>query len=226
MKKGTEQFYDEISGSYSDSIMLLVPHYEEMLNLMFEYLPPDLSPSTILELGCGTGNLTRLIAERYPKAQIKAVDLSAENIRQCKEQKISSRIEYIKSDFRSLDILRESVNLIISSISIHHLTNRDKEKLFYASYSWLKPKGILTFSDQFRGETDFLYQKHMSRWKEFAQENGVSAEAWDMWMKHQDEQDFHAPLLSHVQWLKAAGFKTVDCTWRNLLWSILQAHKK
>ena len=226
MNKQTEQFYNEISGRYTDSIARLVPHYDEMLELIFEYLPQDISPITVLELGCGTGNLTSMIAERFPKAQIKAVDISAENIRLCKERKISSRVEYIKSDFRSLDILRESVSLIISSISIHHLANREKEKLFYATYSWLKPKGILTFSDQFRGATEFLYQKHILKWKEFALTNGISPEEWDIWMKHQDEQDFHAPLLDHVQWLKAAGFKTVDCTWRNLLWSILQAHKK
>lgn len=226
MKKETEQFYDTISGSYTGAIKRLVPKYEEMLNLLFEYLPADFNPESILELGCGTGNLTQLIAHRFPESQITAVDISAENLKQCRERNIASNIEYIKSDFRSLSILRDSLGLIISSISIHHLTDMEKEKMFYAAYGWLKNKGILTFSDQFRGETEFLYQKHISLWKEFALNNGISVSEWDMWMKHQEQQDYHAPLFSHMQWLKAAGFKTVDCTWRNLLWAILQAHKK
>ncbi len=226
MNKRTEEFYDEISGSYGSSIKILVPGYGEMLKLILEYLPDKFSPAVILELGCGTGNLTSLLVERFPKAQIKAADISSENIKLCKDRKISSRIEFFKSDFRSLNILRDTIDLIVSSISIHHLTNREKEKLFYATISWLKPKGILTFADQFRGETDYIYQKHMAKWKEFALGNGISKEEWDMWMKHQAEQDHHASLFSHVQWLKAAGYKIVDCTWRNILWGILQAHKK
>lgn len=38
---------------------------------------PEIAPTTILELGCGTGNYTRLLAERYPAARITALDFAA-----------------------------------------------------------------------------------------------------------------------------------------------------
>ncbi len=36
------------------------------------------NPQAILEIGCGTGNYTQILAEKYPQAQILATDISAE----------------------------------------------------------------------------------------------------------------------------------------------------
>lgn len=44
-------------------------------------------------------------------------------------------------------------------------------------------------------------------------------------MDHQREHDHHDSLLDQMEWLRDAGFADVDCTWRNLLWSILLANK-
>ncbi len=41
---------------------------------------PQRSFDTILEIGCGTGNYTTQLRQRYPQAQITALDLSAEMI--------------------------------------------------------------------------------------------------------------------------------------------------
>src|SRR5437764_8222220 len=38
------------------------------------------SPRTIIDLGCGPGNSTAVLAERYPRAQITGIDSSLETI--------------------------------------------------------------------------------------------------------------------------------------------------
>ena len=38
-------------------------------------------PSTVVDLGCGTGNLTALLARRWPGARVLGVDSSAEMVR-------------------------------------------------------------------------------------------------------------------------------------------------
>ncbi len=44
-------------------------------------LPED-APSRVLELGAGTGQLTRLLAERWPSARIDALDVTEEMVKQ------------------------------------------------------------------------------------------------------------------------------------------------
>ena len=45
-------------------------------------LPADIAPRAILELGCGTGHLTRRLAERHPDATLTATDLSEAMLRE------------------------------------------------------------------------------------------------------------------------------------------------
>ena len=53
----------------------------------------------------------------------------------------------------------------------------------------------------------------------------ISAEAWKMWMDHQNEHDYHAPLGDQLKWIKDSGFINAECVWRHLLWSVLIAKK-
>ena len=58
-------------------------------------------------------------------------------------------------------------------------------------------------------------------WKRESMQKGSNQKEWDMWMKHQDDHDYHAPLGEQSKWLGDAGFKNVECVWRHLLWSVL-----
>ena len=80
-----EKFYNDISKEYTDSVERCVPKYKEMLSMLFIYLPEKYTPKSILELGCGTGNLTSLISKHFPSAKIFTVDISERNER--KERK-------------------------------------------------------------------------------------------------------------------------------------------
>jgi hypothetical protein len=54
---------------------------------------------------------------------------------------------------------------------------------------------------------------------------GSTDEEWQMWMKHQFEHDHHDTMVEQIDWLRQAGFQKVDCPWRYLLWTVLQAEK-
>ncbi len=218
-------FYDSISKSYTEAIRRCVPEYEEMLKSLFIYLKPDFLPKKILELGCGTGNLTQLVHLKFPNAAITAVDISTECINECKSRISSSNIEYVKSDFKEIHFPDNGFDLVLSSISIHHIKDADKEILFQKLHKYQSANGVLSFCDQFRGESDFIYQKHIERWKEFAIKQGASTDEWEMWMKHQKDHDYHSTLANHFHWIKSAGYKLVDCTKRHLLWTTLYAEK-
>ena len=226
MASTAEEFYDNISNQYTDTVRRCVPRYDEMLSTLFAYLPEHFSPEQVLELGCGTGNLTTMICEKFPDSEITAVDISEECMKECQRRLPLASIQYVKSDFRELGFPAESYDLILSSIAIHHLDDIYKEELFNRIFFWQTPNGILTFCDQFRGETDALYNRHIAKWKAFAFDQGTTEDEWNTWMEHQNQHDHHAPLFKHVNWLTGAGYNTVDCTWRNLLWAVIYAEKK
>lgn len=224
---GVEQFFDCLSSEYAGAIQRCVPRYAEMLWALFEYLPPAVTrPRRILELGCGTGNLSVVIAEQFPDAELTLVDLSQASLATCQQRLPShTTARFVHADMRCLELAESNFDLIMSTIAIHHLTSQEKQALFHLCGKWLVPGGVFTYSDQFAGQSESTYLRHMANWRRFAKEMGASEQEWEMWMQHQREHDFHDSLPDQLDWLENAGFVAIDCTWRYLLWTVLQARK-
>jgi tRNA (cmo5U34)-methyltransferase len=220
-------FFDSISGEYAEAIQRCVPRYAEMLWAIFEYLPStSLAPTRVLELGCGTGNLTELIARNFPKSDLTLVDLSDSSLATCRSRlSAETRCNFICRDFRDLDFPAGHFDLILSTISLHHLNSAEKQRLFAACREWLTPGGVLSYSDQFSAVAADVYEKHMRNWRKYTQTAGASEQEWQMWMEHQHKHDFHDTLPDQLAWLRQAGFEHVDCTWRHLLWTVVQARR-
>jgi len=47
---------------------------------------PTESPVAVVDLGCGTGNVTRLLAQRWPEASITGVDASETMLTEARKQ--------------------------------------------------------------------------------------------------------------------------------------------
>jgi tRNA (cmo5U34)-methyltransferase len=221
----SERFYDRLAPRYDDAILRCVPRYAEMLDTLLHYVPDHVHPTRILELGCGGGNLTERLVARFEQADVHAVDFSAEMLERTSDRVRSDRLHTIHSDFRRLDFEAESFDLVVSTIALHHLDDEAKQDLFADIHRWLRPGGAFCYSDQFAGDTAATYAKHMATWEREAQALGVTTEEWAAWMQHQRDHDHHAPLRAQVQWLEDAGFDSVDCVWRHLLWTIVIAER-
>lgn len=52
----------------------------------------------IYDLGCGAGNISRILAERFPSAEIVGVDSSDEMLAKARSQTVDSRITFAKGD--------------------------------------------------------------------------------------------------------------------------------
>ena len=197
-----------------------------MLWAVLEYLPHARPVSSILELGCGTGNLSVLLHEAYPDASLRLVDISGESLDVCRARiSPANHVVYDQCDFGSVDYESGAFDLVVSSIAIHHLTGADKQALFRRVFDWLTDDGIFCFADQCAGATDDLSSRHMENWRTLSFDAGSTDAEWEMWMQHQSQHDHHDTLIDQLDWLQAAGFPVVDCPWRYLLWSVIQARK-
>lgn len=218
------KFFDVLSGDYTATIERCFPRYREMLWALLSYLPESFQPETIVELGAGTGNLTVLLREQFPEATIHAVDLSGDSLTVCRQRTSGAEVLLTThtADMANIEFPARSIDLVASSIAIHHLPSEAKQQLFARVHRWLRPGGVLTFADQFRGLADDVYAAHIENWRRLSASAGSDEQEWHMWMEHQREHDHHDPLGSHFAWLNEAGFHAVDCVWRYLLWAVVQ----
>ena len=101
--------------------------------------------SSVLELGSGTGNLTKRITECR---KIVCVDISTEMEALAAAKTNHLPREFIKSDL--LEVFESAIGTfdrIISTYAIHHLTEPEKSELFRKVWDCLSDGGLAVFGD-------------------------------------------------------------------------------
>ncbi|MBP7625862.1 MAG: trans-aconitate 2-methyltransferase [Zoogloea sp.] len=96
------------------------------------------APARVVDLGCGPGNVTRLLAGRWPRAQITGVDASAAMLERARPTLPEARFEL--ADIRHWTPA-EAPDLIFSNAALHWLD--DHPSLFPRLLSLLAPGGVL-----------------------------------------------------------------------------------
>jgi len=99
--------------------------------------------SNILDIGCGTGNYTKLLREKFPKAKIKAIDISSEMIKVAKEKKENKGIEFIVADAQEFK-LEEKFDLISSNASFQWFQDLKLDLIRYKDA--LSKRGVILFA--------------------------------------------------------------------------------
>lgn len=99
---------------------------------------PDISPKAIYDLGCGTGELTNVLAERWKDARVKGVDSSPEMVEKARES--FPHLSWEVADINGW-MADTPPGLIYSNATLHWLD--DHETLFRRLCSYLTPGGVL-----------------------------------------------------------------------------------
>ena len=83
----------------------------------------------ILDAGCGTGQLAAEIAGRRPDLRVHGVDLEPGMVdaatRRAESENLTGRAEFTVADLANLGLPDDSVDLIVSTASLHHWTDTD-----------------------------------------------------------------------------------------------------
>ena len=132
----------------AEFLIYLIKQYVKFFNI---------KPKLILDVGCGTGSLTKSIwRDHFPEAKIVGVDISESMIIKAKENLPKNhRIEYLCSN---IEDFRYSCkfDLVYSNAAMHWINNQ--ELAYNRIYDLMNQKGILFVHQGYKGCYRELYE--------------------------------------------------------------------
>ena len=218
--KTAADYFGAMAGEYDSLIRRAVPRYDEMTERLIDYLPP--AAESILELGCGTGNLTLKLAARYPGAKLTLVDAAPPMLEVAKARLGARPASFVATPFESMDFPPSAFDLVASTLSLHHVA--DKASLYRSLARLIRPGGTFRFADQLAGGTKANHEINWTRWLDFCRAPGqCTEEEVTSLLDHAAAHDHYTPVGEHFRLLENAGFRDPDCVWRNWIWGIVTA---
>ena len=155
----------------------------------------------VLDAGCGTGKLTRLLLRNLPRGRVVGLDLSRNMVlhaRQDLELEFGERVRFVAADLVALPF-RNCFDGIFSTASFHWVLDHDA--LFRNLYEALRPAGWLHAQCGGGLNLDRLRQRvrALSQTPEFSEWLGKFPEPW-----------FFSDAEGAASRLRAAGFQNVE----------------
>jgi len=99
--------------------------------------------TNILDIGCGTGNYTKLLRKTFPRAKIGALDISDHMIAHARKKLISDRIDFITADAETA-LFDSEFDCVTSNASFQWFDNL--KEVFTRYSGFMKEGGTLSFS--------------------------------------------------------------------------------
>lgn len=211
-----QQAFNAAAADYDPLRRILIPCFDDFYKTAVEVIPCDRTASLkVLDLGAGTGLYSGMVQVVFPNADITLLDLADEMLEKAKKRfsQMGKFPKIIIGNYIEIE-WQDSYDLVISGLSIHHLSNPDKQRLYQRIYHGLKPGGMFINADQVLGKTPTLEKRYRQHWLDSIRALGISEEELKAALKRM-KYDRMATLTAQLSWLEAAGFQDVDCWYKN-----------
>jgi tRNA (cmo5U34)-methyltransferase len=208
--------------TYDRARRKLVPCFDDFYRTALELLPfaPD-DRFELLDLGAGTGLLSAMIAEAFPKARFTLFDLTPEmlTIARARLKPLGKRVHFVSADFAAA-APSKPYDAVASALAIHHIPDSGKRHLFADIFKYLTPGGVFINADQVAGETAAIDQRLREMWIRRARELKVGERDLQAAVERM-KQDLPATVGQQLAWMRESGFVEVTCAYRNLIFAVL-----
>ncbi|GAB6180343.1 class I SAM-dependent methyltransferase [Desulfotomaculum defluvii] len=216
--------FNENANQYDNQRKKFIPCFEDFYSIAVSIAESNSESPNILDIGAGTGLLSFYISEKYPNANLTLIDISEKMLEVAKERfKDKPNVTYIIDDYTKHQF-NQKYDVIVSSLSIHHLTEEEKKQLYNNIYSILNENGVFINADQVLGGTSFIESLYKRDWKHKVENSGLSKEEI-LSGYERTKLDKMSTLEDQVCWLKEVGFLDVDCIYKYFNFVVLFGRK-
>jgi trans-aconitate methyltransferase len=216
------------SQTYRDIADVAVPKRQEMLATLVAAVPFDGGePFKILELGSGDGGLAEALLTVFSHSTLTALD-GSESMRAATSKRLAlfgARASVAPFDVTAVDWWDRmfGVDLIVSSLCLHHLNDARKQYLYKAAAERLSPRGAILVADLIDPQHLASRRLAADQWDAGARQQAEALGTPELFerfvdarwnhFRFPDADDHPSALFHHLVWLRHAGFEAVDCTW-------------
>ena len=210
---------------YTEGARRFFPLAEEQLQVIGRIID-KFSPgiSSFLDLGCGDGFMGRFIQSLFLDASAVFLDISGKMIEKARAKDRGRNSIFVIGDFGKpgwKDVLEpgKKFDLVISGYSIHHISNREKQRLYRDIYGLLKDGGLFLNLDHVSSSSDpledtfnELFLDAMSEYHKRRHEEKSMEEIRSVYYdpEHKKLNKLEAVEVQ-CKWLRETGFSNVDC---------------
>ncbi|HTX92979.1 MAG TPA: methyltransferase domain-containing protein [Anaerolineales bacterium] len=219
------RFNAEVAEAYSQRKPVWLPEYDKVLGLVVKVLEPILAGQEtvrVLDLGAGTGNLSRRILKSYKNSRVTLVDFSQNMLDEVPNvlSSFASRYEVRQADFWQMDDPAGEYAAVVSSFALHHGRGDEVYRSIYRKiHAWLKPGGMFACCDVVDGDTPELAALNLAGWRQYL--NGkLTPEHVERMFANYRREDSPISLRKHLSYLAEAGFEATDVLWKRFNFAV------
>lgn len=114
---------------------------------------PEASQPVCVDLACGTGDVSYLLAERYPHGRITGLDLTEKMLDLARKRHSADNLSFVRGDMGRTQLDDLSVDIVTGSYAVRNAP--DLRESFAEIRRILKPDGVVALLD---------FSKPPSRW--------------------------------------------------------------
>jgi tRNA (cmo5U34)-methyltransferase len=219
----TKQVFDATASTYDRDRTLLIPGCAAFYRWAVDLIPAG--AKQIVDLGAGSGLLTQLVRQRFPNAHIHLMDFSEAMLDLARKRLgDDENLAFTQADYANQPIPTQ-VCAIVSSLSIHHLDDEGKQRVFRKAYESLKPRGVFVNADQVAGPTPELDDRYRALWLQQVRAAGATEQQISESLYRQ-QQDRCVDVGRQLAWMREAGFADADCWYKEARFAVLAGTKR
>lgn len=221
-----KQVFDDAAAGYDAIRRQLIPCFDAFYGTAVELTAtaPSAAPK-VLDLGAGTGLLAHMVQQRLPNARLTLLDFSDEMLARARTRFAGAPcpVQIRAGDYVAAP-LGGPWDAIVSALSIHHLTDKDKRHLYQRVFEALVPGGLFVNADNVLAEDPAGQARDRAAWIAAIRASGFPETELQAALAR-TQVDILAPLAAQLDWLREAGFVEVSCHYQWHLFAVFAGRR-